>query len=100
MTASTETTQFDWYGLPVSVTYCPDWSDAYKEVQGQALYHIEIESTGRRSLPMSKTGYQSAFVASAVIEEWGGVEAYVRGWLNLSYRCREEPDEPEQFVLF
>jgi len=99
MNDAIQTIRFDWYGLAVSVKFCPDWSETYKEAQGQALYHIEIEGDGRRPLPMSETGYQSAFVAASVIEAWGGVEAYVRGWLNLSYG-QPADREPEQFCLF
>jgi hypothetical protein len=100
MKAPAQTIRFDWYGMAVSVTFSPDWSETYKETQGQALYHIEIESDGRRPLPMSETGYRSAFLASSVIEAWGGVEAYVRGWLNFDYCCPRERKEPEQFSLF
>jgi hypothetical protein len=100
MKAPVQALRFDWYGFPVSVDYCPDYSAAYKDVQGQALYHIEIRGDQGRPLPMSETGYRSAFVASSVIEAWGGVEAYVRGWLNLDYCCPREREEPEQFSLF
>ena len=82
MTAPTLTIRFDWHGIAVSVAYCPDWSEAYRQVQGQALYHLAISRDGGGPLPMSETGFQSAFVAASVIEAWGGVEAYVRGWLD------------------
>ena len=78
----------------------PDYSAAYKDAQRQALFHIEIRGDKGRPLPMSETGYRSAFVSSSVIEAWGGVEAYVRGWLNLDYCCPREREEPEQFLLF
>jgi hypothetical protein len=100
MTASTENIRFDWYGFAVSVTYCPDWCAAFKEVQGQTLYHVEIESGDSRPLPTGKTGYQSLFVGAAVIEAWGGVAAYARGALNLAWYAQDEPEEPEQFSLF
>jgi hypothetical protein len=100
MKAPVQTIRFTWCGLPVSVDYCPDYCEAYKDAQRQALYHIEIRSDEGRPLPMSETGYRSAFVASSVIEEWGGVEAYVRGWLDLDYCCPREREEPEQFSLF
>jgi hypothetical protein len=47
---------------------------------------------------MSET--RSAFVASSVIEAWGGVEAYVHGGINLVYCCPREHEESEQFSLF
>jgi hypothetical protein len=88
--------------LAVSVDYCPDYCAAYKDAQRRALYHIEIRGDQCRPppLPLSETGYRSAFVASSVIKAWGGVEAYVRGWLNLDYCCPREPEEPEQLLLF
>jgi hypothetical protein len=76
------TIRFDWHGIPVSVVACPDWSEAYKAVQGQALSHLSIYRDGGGPLPISETGFRSAFIASAVIEGWGGPEAYVRGWLD------------------
>ena len=100
MKAPVQTIRFAWYGFPVSVDYCPDYCAAYKDVQGQALYHIEIRGDKGRPLPLSETGYRSAFVASSVIEAWGGVEACVRGWLDLDCCCPREPEEPEQFLLF
>jgi hypothetical protein len=100
MKSPVQTIGFAWGGIPVSVDYCADCSAAYKDVQRQALYHIEIRGDKGRPLPMSETGYRSAFVASAVIEAWGGVEAHGRGWLNLDYCCPREREEPEQFSLF
>ena len=102
MKAPVQTIRFAWYGFPERSIYCPDYCAAYKDAQKPALYHIEIRGDKGRPLPMSETGYRSAIVAPSVIEAWGGVEAYVRGWgwLDLDYCCPREREEPEQFLLF
>jgi len=32
-----QTLQIDWQGIPLSVDFCPDWSQAWREVQGHPL---------------------------------------------------------------
>ena len=86
MTAVYETTGFDWHGIAVSVTFCPDWCRAWSNVHGFPLYHIEVTSAGRVPLPMTQTGYLSLFVSGAVMDEWGGPLPYVRHGMDASAR--------------
>jgi hypothetical protein len=98
-----ETLGFEWRGIAVTVEFCPDFSTAYRDAQGQTLCHLQVMSASRVPLPISETGYRSAFIAEAVIEAWGGPAAYVRGWLDA---CAREPEwiergvKAEQLTLF
>jgi hypothetical protein len=62
-----------------------------------------VRSADRAPLPITETGFKSAFIAEAVIEAWGGPAAYVRGWLDAFAR---EPEwiergvRAEQLTLF
>jgi len=89
MTARYQTIGFDWHGIPVSVVFCPDWSKAWRAVQGYPLWHLKISSDGRRPLPISDTGFRSHFVSGAVLDDWGGPLPYVRTWLDCE---AERPD--------
>jgi len=98
-----KTIELEWRGVAVSIAFCPDWSQAYREVQGQALCHLQITSADRAPLPISETGFRSAFIAEAVIEGWEGPAAYVRGWLDALARepeWRERSVRAEQLTLF
>jgi hypothetical protein len=62
---------------------------------GNETAHLEIVTEDRRPHPISETGYRSHFTPRQVVEEAGGLEAFVRAWL-------EEVDdgEPVQLSLF
>lgn len=82
MTALYQTLGFDWHGIAVSVACDPDWSKAWREVHGYPLWHLQISSHDGRPLPISETGYVSRFISGAVLDAWGGPEAWVRAWLD------------------
>ncbi len=52
--------------------------------------HIEIDviEPKRAALPITETGYRSHFIAAADIERCGGVQAFVKGWLESAAQSK------------
>jgi hypothetical protein len=44
MSAAYETHRFEWDDITIEVRYDPDWSQAYRDVYGYPLAHLEIEA--------------------------------------------------------
>lgn len=82
MTSGYRTIGFDWHGIAVSVAFDPDWSPSYREVYGFTLWHLKIKSGDGLPLPITETGFRSAFVSGQVMASWTGPEDYVRAWLD------------------
>ncbi|MGP1354060.1 MAG: hypothetical protein ACTS1Z_12125 [Parasphingopyxis sp.] len=72
-----------WQGIALSISYCPSWSASHKEAYGFDMAHIEVRCDDR-PLPITDTGYRSHFIARPNVEKQGGVEAFVRKWLDES----------------
>ena len=70
-----------WQGIALSISYCPSWSPSYREIYGHDMAHIEVRCDDR-PLPITETGYRSHFIRRPIVEEQGGVEAFVRKWLD------------------
>jgi len=94
----TETVTFDWEGIALSVSYEPHW------LGGDHTAHLEIRTIPRKiRLPFTETGYRSHFLPIGTIEAAGGVEAYVREWLDFMAQSREwkrYEQESRQYTLF
>lgn len=71
-----------WNGISIDISCNTNYSDAFKEIYGQPLAHLEIRSTERQRLPITKTGYRSHFMAASALEEQGGPEKFVLSWLD------------------
>ena len=54
-----ETYQIEWRGIAIEIRYAPSWSNAYLEVYGEPLAHLEVDSIEpvRAELPITETGY-------------------------------------------
>lgn len=57
---------FQWQGIAINVTYCPDYSKAMREIQGYALAHIEVRAATR--LPITETGYRSIWLPNGEVK--------------------------------
>jgi hypothetical protein len=75
----------------IEIRYRRSWSDAYEEVCGYPVSHLEVEtiSPSRSALPFTETGYKSYFTTANDIESAGGPVAYVRAWLEWSSQTQE-----------
>ena len=82
MTREFETHTLQWNGIDITLEFDPDWSRAYREIYGSAMTLMQIRSEGRQPLPITETGYRSAFVRSTAMAEFDGPVAYLRAWLD------------------
>jgi len=103
MTPGHETHTLDWRGIAVTVRYRPYVFASVHEIYGSALAHLEIESDSRAPLPITETGYKSAFLPADAVAARGGPASYVRAWLEHGARSeawREAEAERNQLSLF
>ena len=71
-----------WQGINIKITYEPDYSQAVKTIQGYQLAHIQIQAD--TPLPITKTGYKSAFMPDSEVQEAGGViKLIMLNWIKL-----------------
>lgn len=71
-----------WDGVPVDITYRQRrWKSDFD--------HIELRIPDGHILPVTETGYRSHFLPSGIVQEYGGVESFVRAWLDHE---AERPD--------
>lgn len=97
--------RIDWNGITVEVSYEPYWLGGLTEAFGEPLAHLQIQSVSpeRAALPVTETGYRSAFVVGSMITAKGGPVAFVRDWLD---EAANDPaweriqDEARQLNLF
>jgi len=45
--ADRQTHETSWQGIPLSVTYCPDWLNCYLDTYGYPIAHIEAQRRGQ-----------------------------------------------------
>ena len=95
----------DWRGVVVEISYEPNWMGGLTEAFGEPLDHRQIRSVSpeRAALPVTESGYRSAFIAGSVITLDGGPVAFVRDWLDKaandpSWKSRQ--DVARQLALF
>lgn len=71
-----------WRGIPITIKFNPNWSKAYKDIQGFAMTHTEIIQDDRKPLPITNTGYTSRFMDERDFEDYPDITAYILEWLN------------------
>jgi hypothetical protein len=89
-----QTHQTSWQGIPLSVSYCPDHSAAFREVMGRPLAHLTVAAD--RPLPITGTGYKSHFTGPELIDAEGGPVAFVLAWLDHAAALPEWQARQEQ----
>lgn len=68
-----------WRGIEVAVVFQRDWTG----LADCSYDHLEVMSRmPRQPLPMTETGYKSAFVPAGSIDQLGGPLDYVTRWLD------------------
>jgi hypothetical protein len=90
-----------WQGIPLSISYCPEWSAAYRQIYGYGLAHIGVEAPC--PLPITETGYRSHFTRPDVVEAEGGPVAFVLAWLDHEASTpawKAKQDAARQMSLF
>ena len=89
-----EVVTLQWQGRSVEVSYQANWLNS-----GQ--WHLELRCAD--PLPVTTTGYRSAFISADVIENSTQIEAYVLAWLD---DAAEDPawlrwlEDSRQLTLF
>ena len=99
------TQRIDWRGITVEISYEPEWLGGLAEAFGEPLAHLQVRSVSpeRAALPVTETGYRSAFIAGSVITLEGGPVAFVRDWLDEAANdpaWKSAQDEARQLALF
>jgi len=82
--------QASWQGIPLSVSYCPDWTRAME----QPVAHLTVKADV--PLPITETGYRSRFLAPATVDDEGGPLPFVLAWLDYAAALPEWKDRQEQ----
>ena len=99
------TQRIDWRGITVEISYEPEWLGGLAEAFGEPLAHLQVRSVSpaRAAVPVTETGYRSAFIAGSVITLEGGPVAFVRDWLDEAANdpaWKSAQDEARQLALF
>ncbi len=72
-----------WRGREVLISYCEDYSAAFRQVMGAPLAHLTIQSADGEKLPISDTGFLSHFAMGGLgIENDDQILALVQERLN------------------
>ena len=85
-----------WDGITVDITY-------HQRRWNSDFDHIELRASGGHILPVTETGYRSHFPRSVIVEECGGVPAFVSAWLDHEAKSPEWQackDAARQMSLF
>ena len=90
-----------WQGIALSVSYDPEPWASFREVYGYAVAHVTVSAPC--PLPISVTGFRSAYLPAGDIEAEGGPVRFVLAWLDFeatlpAWTCRRE--ESRQLSLF
>ena len=89
-----ETLALVWDGRTITVSYQANWLNS-------GYWHLELRS--EEMLPVTETGYRSAFVPADVIADASAVEVYILACLN---KAADDPawhrrvEESRQLKLF
>ena len=98
-----ETVKTVWNGIAIDISYDPDYSNAFREIYGRTLAHLEIRAEDRQKLPMTETGFRSHFIHASAIEGYGGAEKFILDWLEHEAKSKEWKDyfdRSKQLTLF
>ncbi len=95
MNEPSETITIVWRGITINATYRP------KYFANSA--HVELRVPGKEKIPVTDTGYRSHFHPQGEVEEAGGIETYVRDWLDRAAQSpswkalEEQARQPDLF---
>lgn len=90
-----------WQGIPIRITYEPDYSEAVKKIHGYQLAHITVSA--KTALPITETGFRSIFMPDEAVQEAGGAVACVFAALDEAAKSKEwqaHVKERQQLKLF
>ena len=84
-----ETYQIEWRGIAIEIRYAPSWSNAYLEVYGEPLAHLEVDSIEpvRAELPISASIWLATF--------WSEVET--RAYPKIMHLLYQKPVKTLRF---
>ena len=87
MSEAYEEYQIEWRGQEITVRWCSVWVNGVTGL-------LEITSNDSRADPISETGYKSHFCPHGLVDEVGGLVAFVTAWLEM-----EDDGKPVQLAL-
>ena len=90
-----------WDGVEIEINYEENFSNAHKKIYGERMCHIEIYA--KEDIPITDTGYKSIFILESKLDEWGGVEKYIRAELEHGSKSPEwefRKESKKQLCLF
>ncbi len=71
-----------WRGIAITIKFNPNWSTAYKNIQGFAMTHTAVSRDDGKRLPISNSGYVSRFMDERDFENYDNIVAYIIAWLD------------------
>lgn len=83
-----------WHGIAVEISLRKDWP-----IDG--THHLELKA--KEPLPVTQTGYRSAFLPADAFEGYPTLEGYVRAWLDMkakSAQWQKQQQARRQLSLF
>ncbi len=71
--------KLQWHDVSLEIAYERNWMG-----MKDGVAHLEIRVLGPKGaiIPLTGTGYRSHFLSSVYVDSAGGLEPYVRAWLN------------------
>ena len=84
-----ESCQFVWQGIVIEVEYEPNWLSSLPGPYGYAHLDIYAIYPERAPWPITETGYRSHFLRPGEVEDHGGLEGFVRAWLDAAAKSKK-----------
>lgn len=75
-----QTHKTSWQGIAMSVSYDPEPWASFRKVYGYALAHVTVSAPC--PLPISDTGFRSAYLPAQEVDAEGGPFRFVLAWLE------------------
>lgn len=75
-----------WQGFNIHIGFDPVW------LQEQGLVHITVQSENRQRIPVTETGYLSAYFPLDFVSEYASIEGFVIEWLDEFAELQEWQD--------
>ena len=88
------TLSLNWEGIKIAVSHKANWLNTDYD-------HIELRADEK--LPVTETGYQSHFIASAELALFNNLEDFVRQWMDeaaTSNEWQKHLTDSQQLSLF
>jgi len=96
-----ETYSFKWQGITIDIKHDDAWT-VIKDLDVH-IQHLEVQRRDEGQLPVTSTGYRSAFLTDYqdfFLLKQKGVVNFVRDWIDLEGQSKEWKSYVEAFKQF